>query len=175
MAFFLAVCGYADHDALSLAWQGRGCALTGGMPKSPHWYDLFGGGSCPPTVWYNAAMTQTELVEPAELVQRVVDELSERQIKDIVQIDVRRVSGFADYFVIGTATNERQMKAAVDALDRDLGLQGIHLRAREGTPDSGWMLLDFRDVIVHLFSPEARAYYRLEDLWGRNAPVVRFA
>jgi ribosome-associated protein len=120
-------------------------------------------------------MTQTNLAEPDVLVQRVVDELSERQIEDIVQIDVSKASSFTDYFVIGTATNERQMRAVVDALDRNLGRDGIHLRAREGTPDSGWMLLDFRDVIVHLFSPDARAYYRLDDLWGRNAPVVRFA
>jgi ribosome-associated protein len=120
-------------------------------------------------------MQTTPVLEPAELAQRVVDELSERQVEDIALLDIRKVSSFTDYFVIGTATNERQMKAAVDALDRTLGASGIHMRKREGTPDSGWMLLDFGDVIVHLFSPEARTYYRLDELWSRSAPIVRFA
>lgn len=119
-------------------------------------------------------MTQTPIVEPADLAHRVVDELSDRQVEDIALIDVSKVAGFADFFVIGTAGNERQMRAVMDALDRDLGLPGVHLRAREGTADSGWILLDFGDVIVHLFSPEARAFYRLDELWGRSAPVVRF-
>jgi ribosome-associated protein len=50
----------------------------------------------------------------------------------------------------------------------------VRLRHCEGSPDSGWALLDFGDIIVHLFSPEKRAYYRLEDLWGRTSQVVRF-
>ena len=119
-------------------------------------------------------MVDTTTATSSDLAQRIVDELSDRQVEDIALVDVRKVSGFADFFVIGTADNERQMKAVMDALDRDLGLAGVRLRAREGTPDSGWVLLDFADVIVHLFNREARAFYRLDDLWGRNAPVVRF-
>jgi ribosome-associated protein len=75
--------------------------------------------------------------------------------------------------VIGTADNERQKKAVLDALDRD-PMEGARIRAREGTPGSGWVLIDFGDVVVHLFSAEARAFYRLDDLWSRAAPVVRF-
>jgi ribosome-associated protein len=67
------------------------------------------------------------------------------------------------------------MKAVVDAHDSNLGEAGVHKRTREGTSDSRWMMQDFGDVIVHLFSPEARAYYRLDELWSRNAPIVRFA
>ena len=119
-------------------------------------------------------MTQATRTEPSDLAQRVVDELSDRQVADIALVDVSKVSGFADFFVIGTAGSERQMQAVMDALDRDLGMDGVRLRAREGTPDSGWVLLDFGDVVVHLFSPEQRAFYRLDDLWGRHAPVVRF-
>jgi ribosome-associated protein len=118
-------------------------------------------------------MTQAMTYQAADLAQRVVDEMSEKQVEDIALIDVSQVAGFADYFVIGTANNERQMKAIVDALDRDLG-EGIRIRAREGAAGSGWVLLDFGDVVVHLFSPEARAFYRLDDLWSRNAPIVRF-
>lgn len=119
-------------------------------------------------------MAQTQVMEPADLAQRLVDELSDRQVEDIALIDISKAAGFTDYFLIGTAGNERQMKAVVDALDRDLGGEGIRLHKREGAPDSGWVLLDFGDVIVHLFSREARAFYRLDELWSRNAPLVRF-
>jgi ribosome-associated protein len=89
-------------------------------------------------------------------------------------VDVSKVAGFADRFVIGTVTSIRQMNAVIDALDERLGKQGIHVRRREGEADSGWVLLDYGDVIVHLFGPEERAFYNLEGLWGRIAPVVRF-
>jgi ribosome-associated protein len=124
--------------------------------------------------WYTVCMTGTSIIEPADLAQRVVDELSDRQIEDIALLDISRVAGFTDFFVIGTATSERQMKAVIDALEKDLRDQGVRMRQQEGSADSGWVLLDFGDVIVHLFSPEARAFYRLDDLWSRSAPVVRF-
>ncbi len=119
-------------------------------------------------------MTDVRTDEPNDLAQRIVDELSERQIEDIALLDVSKVAGFTDYFVIGTADNERQMRAVIDTLDRDLGIEGARLRKREGTPDSGWVLLDFSDVVVHLFTAEARAFYRLDELWSRQAPLVRF-
>lgn len=119
-------------------------------------------------------MTQIRTLEPAEVAQQAVDLLSDRQVEDIALIDISKVSDFTDFFVIGTANNERQMRAVVDTLDKELGLLGVQLRAREGTPDSGWVLLDFSGVIVHLFSAEARAFYRLDELWSRAAPLVRF-
>jgi ribosome-associated protein len=103
-----------------------------------------------------------------------VDELSERQAEDITVVDVSKISGFADRFVIGTAGSVRQMNAVIDSLDETLGKQGVHIRRREGDPDSGWVLLDFGDVILHLFGREERAFYNLEGLWGKSAPVVRF-
>ncbi len=78
---------------------------------------------------YTRGMTQQLQTEPAELAQRVVDELSEKQVEDIALLDVSKISGFTDYFVVGTAGNERQMKAVMDALDRDLGLSGVRLGA----------------------------------------------
>ncbi|MGH2588103.1 MAG: ribosome silencing factor [Dehalococcoidia bacterium] len=108
------------------------------------------------------------------MVQEVVDELSERQAEDIAVIDVSKVAGFADRFVLGTVLSERQMNAVIDSLDERLAGQGIHIRRREGEPDSGWVLLDLNDVIVHLFGPEERGFYNLEGLWGKIAPVVRF-
>jgi len=107
-------------------------------------------------------------------VQEIVDELSERQAEDITVVDISKVAGFADRFVIGTVLSERQMNAVIDAIDERLRKQDVRLRRREGDSDAGWVLLDFNDVIVHLFGPEERAFYNLEGLWGKSAPVVRF-
>lgn len=119
-------------------------------------------------------MTESTTYAPADAAQRIIDAMSEKQVENIALIDVSKASSVADYFVIGTATNERQMKAVLDELDRGANVSGLQVRRREGQAGSGWVLLDFGDIVVHLFSPEARAFYRLDDLWGRNAPVVRF-
>ena len=89
-------------------------------------------------------------------------------------IDVSRTATFTDYFVIATAQSPLQFNALADYLEKDLKPQGHDLRHREGTPQSGWVLLDFGDLIVHVFSPDQRAFYRLEELWGKTNPVVRF-
>ncbi|HLZ69812.1 MAG TPA: ribosome silencing factor [Dehalococcoidia bacterium] len=108
------------------------------------------------------------------MAQNLVDILSDRQAEDIVQLDISKVSTFADYFVIATANNVRQLNALIDTLEREMKPRGVDLGPREGEPDSGWVLLDFGPVIVHLFSPEQRAFYNLEGLWSRSAPLVRF-
>jgi ribosome-associated protein len=114
-------------------------------------------------------------LSPEALAQRAVDVLSEHKALDIALIDISRTATFTDYFVIATAQSPLQFDALTDYLERDLGPNGITLRHREGSPESGWVLLDFGDLIVHLFSEDQRAYYRLEELWGRTSTVVRFA
>ncbi len=91
-------------------------------------------------------------------------------------LDLREVSLVADYFVLCTGTSERQIKAVVDdvveTLAREEKLKPLH---KEGVPDSGWVLLDYGSVIVHIFSPEMRDFYRLEKIWSRAVPVLRIA
>ena len=113
-------------------------------------------------------------LDSADIAQRLVDTLSDRQAEDITQIDISKVSTFADYFVIATAGNVRQMNALIDTLDREMKQAGVEMGSKEGDPESGWVLLDFEDVIVHLFSQEQREFYDLEGLWSRSAPLVRF-
>jgi ribosome-associated protein len=113
-------------------------------------------------------------LDSEQIAQAIIDILSDRQAEDIVQIDIRKVATFTDYFVIATAGSVRQMNALIDTLDRELKPQGVDLATQEGDPESGWVLLDFHDVIVHLFSRDQRQYYNLEGLWSRSAPLVRF-
>ena len=111
------------------------------------------------------------MLESADLAQRIADLLSDRQAEDIVLMDIGKVSSFTDYFIVATANNPRQMNALIDSLDQDLR-PAARPRRVEGTPDSGWVLIDFGDAIVHLFAAEERAYYNLEGLWAQGVSVV---
>ncbi len=92
---------------------------------------------------------------------------------DVVMLDTRPVSFIADYFVIATAESERQLKAIGDEVQKQLKTHATLPLGVEGTPGSGWVLLDYGGVIAHLFSPEMRSYYHLEKLWSQAPVVVR--
>lgn len=99
--------------------------------------------------------------------------LDDKQAEDILLLDISEVSPFADYFVIATASSDRQSQALVDALLEGLREQKVRPLFVEGDRTSGWQLIDYGEVIVHIFSPEQRAFYRLEDLWSNARVVVR--
>ena len=112
-------------------------------------------------------------LEPLELARRVVEVALEKQAADIVLLDVRAAVSFTDYLVIMSAESLRQMASLAKAVELDLRPQDTQPRYREGTPDSGWMLLDYLDVVVHIFAPELRGYYRLEQVWQAARPLIR--
>ena len=105
-----------------------------------------------------------------------MDIVEEKQASDIVLLDIHEQTSIADYFVIATVDNERQAKAIEDDLlqklrveqnIRPLGIEGVENRG------GGWTLVDYGDVIVHLFTEESRNYYRLEELWNAAHVVVK--
>ena len=96
----------------------------------------------------------------------------DKQAQDIVMLDLRDITTNADYFVICTAENERQLRTVVNSIDEALVKGGARNPRVEGSFETGWVLLDFSDVIVHVFSPEQREFYRLERLWRDAPPVV---
>ena len=112
-------------------------------------------------------------LEPLEVAQFIVDEAADKLAEDIVLLDLRGLAPFADYFVIMSAESSRQIEALEEDLTQVLKDSGVPRHRREGTPGSGWVLLDFSDVIIHIFSPEEREFYDLERLWGRAPQVVR--
>jgi ribosome-associated protein len=98
--------------------------------------------------------------------------LEERQAAEIVMLDLRAITPLADYFVICTAESDRQARTLQEILAEDLKKQhALRPLSTEGEPASGWVLLDYNSVVVHVFSREGRTFYRLEELW-RTAPVV---
>ena len=110
---------------------------------------------------------------PADLARRIVDLLADRQAEDVLLLDIRQVASFADYFVIATAINNRQMRALVELVDTELREEDIKPHHREGGVNSGWILVDYGAIILHIFSPELRDYYDLEELWQNATEVVR--
>ena len=112
-------------------------------------------------------------LDPGQVARMAVDVASEGQAEDIVMLDIRKLTGFADYFVIMSANSRRQLEALQEDLVKFLKASGVSLRHREGTAESGWVLLDYNDVIIHLFGAEERDYYRLDQLWSGAAQVVR--
>ena len=93
--------------------------------------------------------------------------------EEVLILDVRGLTQIADYFVLCTGGSPRQLKAIAEAVRLTLKEQGVTRLGQEGDPASGWILLDYVDVLVHLFSGEARGYYQLELLWG-DAPRVEW-
>ncbi len=87
-------------------------------------------------------------------------------------LDTRGVCSFADYFLICSGESERQIKAIYDEVEHVLKKEGVLPYHSEGTLGSGWLLLDFSDVIVHIFAPVERGYYQLDEFWHEATPVV---
>ncbi len=112
-------------------------------------------------------------MEALEVARRAVEAASDKQAINIALLDIRGICSFADYFVICTGEAERQIKAICDEIEQVLKKEGILPLHREGTLDSGWLLLDFGDVVVHIFAPLERGYYQLDELWSKAVPVVR--
>jgi len=96
---------------------------------------------------------------------------SDRKALEIVQLDLREVIGYTDYFVICTGRTDRQTKAIHDAIHQGMKSEhGLLPQRVEGLGEARWILMDYLDVVVHVFTPETREYYRLEQLWG-EAPT----
>ena len=107
------------------------------------------------------------------MARKAVEAASDKQAADIVLLDTRGVCSFADYFVICSGDSGRQMQAIYDEVGHTLKKEGILPHHHEGTVNSGWLLLDFGNVIVHIFAPLEREYYQLDKLWSQATPIIR--
>jgi ribosome-associated protein len=106
-----------------------------------------------------------------QLAVQIADAIAESPASDTRVIDIHELSPIADFFVICSGENERQLRAILRAVDDELGKVGLAAKRIEGDPTSGWILMDYSDVVVHIFDADLRAFYRLEELWA-DAPVL---
>ncbi len=105
-------------------------------------------------------------INSKELAKLACKALSEKKAEDIQVIDISGISVMADYFVIANGSNQNQIQAMCDAVEETLYKEGIPPKQIEGNRNSSWILMDYGDIIVHVFSKEDRLFYDLERIWG---------
>ena len=101
----------------------------------------------------------------SEIAKLAIGALEDKKAEDIKMIDISEVSVIADYFIIANGANRSQVQALSDHVEETLGRAGVQLKQMEGYDNANWVLLDFRDVIVHIFDRENRLFYDLERIW----------
>ena len=101
-------------------------------------------------------------MESIALAKKIMTILEEKKATDILALDISEISTLADYFILASAENVRQLGALEDAVEEDVRLEVN----KEGESSSGWILMDYRDIVVHLFTKEQRAFYDLEKIWS---------
>lgn len=104
-------------------------------------------------------------METLEQVKLAVNALRDKKAEDVRVIDIHEISTIADYFIIASGSNANQLGAMQDSVDEALYKAGIHAKQIEGNRNSTWILMDYEDIIVHLFSKEDRLFYDLERIW----------
>jgi ribosome-associated protein len=107
------------------------------------------------------------VMDPADLAKTIAGLAADKKAIDLVELDVGDILDYTDRFIICSGNTDRQTKAIADGIQEGLKKDhGILPRRIEGLPEARWILMDYLDVVVHVFTPEAREYYRLEQLWG---------
>ena len=106
-----------------------------------------------------------------QITKVIYDAIDDKLGQDISIINIGKVSSLCDYFVIATASSQRQVKAIADNVEDELTKYDIEPRGKEGYDSQVWVLLDYGDVMVHIFNEENREFYNLEKLW-KDAPYV---
>ena len=115
-----------------------------------------------------------DLLDTLEFAHLMIDSVADKKASDILLLDLRQQGIFTDYFLLCSANNDRQLRAIAESVWDDAKQKAdVVGMSIEGTPASGWMLVDFGDLVVHVFMEEQRAYYDLEGLWSDSNIVVR--
>ncbi|MFC2068483.1 ribosome silencing factor [Chloroflexota bacterium] len=118
-------------------------------------------------------MTRRQFLESIELARKIVETTGDKQATDILLLDIRGICSFTDYFVICSGDSERQIQTIYDEVGYRLKKDGILPQHHEGNAGSGWILLDFGFVILHIFTPFEREHYQLEKLWNKAIAIIR--
>jgi ribosome-associated protein len=106
-----------------------------------------------------------EKMTSKEYCKAAITALDDRKAEDIKVIDISEVSPVADYFIIASGNNQNQIQAMRDAVDEAMSKAGLHVKQIEGNSSSTWILMDYSDIVVHIFSKEDRLFYDLERIW----------
>lgn len=111
-------------------------------------------------------------LEPLDRALRITGAADKRRAEEVVVLDMRGLTTICDYFVICSGRSRPHVDAIAEEVEEQMSALGIEPRHIEGIPDSSWVILDYLDVVVHVFEPDARRFYNLEGLWGDAARVA---
>lgn len=106
-----------------------------------------------------------------ELVDRIVHHIDDKLGEDIVVLDLTKITSICDYFIIASASSSRQVKSIADEIEDKLKELDIHLSHKEGYNSARWILMDYGDIVVHIFHEEDRLFYNIERIWRDARPV----
>ena len=121
----------------------------------------------------NKKMSLPKGMDAKQLTKLAIEALEDKKAEDIKIIDISHVSVIADYFIIANGTNTNQIQALADNVEEVLGKAGCHPRQIEGYQNANWILMDFQDVILHIFDKENRLFYDLERIWRDGVLVEK--
>ena len=110
--------------------------------------------------------------ESRKMTELVIDALEEKKAEDITILDISEISVLADYFVIADGNNRNQVQSMADSVEEALGRAGYEPKQIEGYQTANWILMDYKDVIIHVFSKEDRGFYDLERIWRDGKPMT---
>jgi ribosome-associated protein len=116
-------------------------------------------------------MINNENITVEQMLKIAYDAIDDKKGEDITMLNIGEISTLCDYFVIASASSQRQVKAISDNVEDELTKLGIEPRGKEGMSEQKWILLDYGDIMVHVFYSEDRAFYNLERLW-KDAPHI---
>ena len=111
--------------------------------------------------------------ESKKMALLAVEALEDKKAEDITIIDISEVSDLADYFIIADGSNRNQVQAMADSAEEALGKAGYDAKQIEGYQSANWILMDYKDIIVHVFSKEDRAFYDLERIWRDGKQITK--
>ena len=106
-----------------------------------------------------------------EIIKNILDALEGKKAENIQIIDISEVSSIADYFIITNGNNKSQVQAMADNVAEKLGREGIYAKQTEGYSSANWILLDYTDIVIHIFDKESRGFYDLERIW-RDGKII---
>lgn len=111
------------------------------------------------------------MTDSKEILKIAINALEEKKGENIKVIDISKISVMADYFVIVSGKNLNQIKAMADEVEDKLSKAGVEPKQIEGANSSGWILMDYRDFIIHIFNEDQRLYYDIERIWSDGTSI----
>ena len=112
------------------------------------------------------------MMNSKEMVKAAAAAIEEKKGEKVKIIDISKVSVIADYFVIASGKNANQIRAIADEIEEKLGREGVTPKQIEGYQNAGWVLMDYRDIIIHIFNEEERLFYDIERIWSDGKSVT---